>query len=86
MNNNTELELWLQAEKHVEVFIEILQKRYGITEEEIPKLLDGIRWANKHKTNIEGISMKALYTITIMIVTGVGIVLWEGFKQLLGKH
>jgi len=71
------------AEKQVEAFIEILRFRYGLTEADIPEILDTAKWAVKHRSRIDKAIGFAVISIIGLIVAGVAAALWEGLKQLI---
>lgn len=76
---------WNSAAEQVDAFIKIVQNRYGIQEKEIPVLLDGLRWAAEHKRNLEKMGTTAMLTLLGMVLTGMGLAIWEGLKTLLRR-
>lgn len=75
----------VKAQLQVEAFIDIFCIRYGIKDDEIPELIGNLRWLGRHKSNIEGITMKAAMTFIGLAITGVAFAFWEGLKHLLAK-
>lgn len=75
----------ITAQIQVEAFAEVFCVRYGIKEEEIPELLGNLRWLGKHKSSIEGLSVKAAMVVIGLVVTGMAVAFWEGIKHLLAK-
>lgn len=75
----------IKAQLQVEAFVDVFCIRYGIKEEEIPDLLGNLRWLGKHKSSIEGLSIKAAMTVVGLVVTGMAVAFWEGIKHLLAK-
>lgn len=73
------------ATEQVEAFIEILSSKYGINEEEIPKLINAVKWAAEHKVTIDKLSMATLVAIITTFVGGVVITIWESIKTYIGK-
>ena len=60
-------------------FLEVLQKRYGITPQEI---IDVIRWAQERKAFAEKLKASSTLAFVGIIASAILMALWEGIKQL----
>jgi hypothetical protein len=77
------VELTLAAERQVSVFIAIVCRRYGVTEDEIPKLLDGLRWSMEHRQHLTKMSITGILAIVTTLVGALLLVLWEGLQHII---
>ena len=75
------LEERIKAEEQVEVFIQLLTNRWGIKENEIPEIIDTIRWTVKHRAGISRITWHASLGVIGMAVMGLMALMWEGLKH-----
>lgn len=75
----------ITAEIHVEAFMELISKRYGIEPEDIPRIMDDIRWVREHRSNISRVTWSVALGIITLAVGGLMAAMWEGIKQGL-KH
>ncbi len=76
---------WSTAEQQVDAFISVLATRYGIKEDDLPEMLDGVKWALKHRKMLESIQDKAWLTLMGLGLTGLAVATWEGVKALVGR-
>ena len=72
------------AERQVDAFIKVLAVRYGLKEEEMPEIVDNLRWVSKKRQVIEKASLYAMLTIIGVVVVAALTTLWEGFKRKIG--
>jgi len=75
----------IKVEAQVESFIEIMAKRYGIKEEELPALVDDIRWIASHRRSIDRMAWSAVLGVIGLAVSGAGLMLWEGIKHTVTR-
>lgn len=75
----------IKAEEQVEAFITVLTKRYGIQEEEIPDLIEIIRWSADHRRGINRVGWSALLGIVGIAASGIMLAVWEGIKHILTR-
>ena len=73
----------IKAEAQVEAFFEIITTRYGIKAEEIPELIDNIRWMGNHRRSISRLSWTAGLAVITLGASGLGMAAWEGIKHFL---
>lgn len=77
------IERRIHAEAHVEAFIEILQRRYGLKPEDIPVILDDMRWLRQHRVGASRITWSVALGIVAISVSGVVQAFWEGLKKAM---
>lgn len=77
----TDAEYRIQAEIQVGAFLDILQKRYGLEPNDIPRILDDLRWLREHRTGINRVSWSVALGILALALSGVATALWEGIKH-----
>ena len=75
----------IKAEAQVEAFIEVLSKRFGIKEDEIPELVQTIRWSADHRRGINRMGWAALLGLLSLVISGAALTFWEGLKHMLEK-
>jgi hypothetical protein len=73
----------LLAELQCEAFISVMCRRYGISEDELPELISGLRWAAEHKVRMDKLSFTATVALLGTVVGATLLVLWEGFKRVV---
>jgi len=73
----------IKAEQQVEAFITILATRYNLKEEEIPQIVDNIKWLSNHRAGIHRISWTAGLALVTLGLSGIAAAMWEGVKHLL---
>lgn len=71
-----------QAEVQVEAFLEIITKRYGIPQEDIPKLLEDLKWVSQSRQSIHKAGFFAFMTLLGLIITGAVTAMVEGLKHI----
>lgn len=79
------LEERIKAEQQVEAFIQILATRYNLKEEEIPAIVDNIKWIGAHRSGLHRISWAAGLAIVALGMSGLATATFEGIKHFLGK-
>lgn len=82
--DKTDIERRVQAELHVEAFLDLLQKRYGLKPEDVPIILDDMRWLRQHRVGANRITWSVALGLVALAVTGVAKAFWEGFKHSIG--
>jgi hypothetical protein len=83
MNHTNDPHINIVAEKQVEAFIAILSRRYGLSEEDIPDIIDNMKWIAKHRNKIENATVYAFLTLLGLLMIGMATAFWEGFKAML---
>jgi len=71
----------ISAELQVEAFMDLLQKRYGLKSEDIPSILDDLRWVREHRTGINRITWNVALGILTLAIAGLATAMWEGIKH-----
>ena len=79
------LEDRIKAEAQVESFIEVLARRYGLKEDEIPEIIDNLKWLSNHRRGISRISWSAGLGVIGLGASGLALALWEGIRHFVGK-
>ncbi len=72
-----------EAELQVEAFLEMLQRRYGLKPEDVPAILDDMRWVREHRHGINRVSWSVALGILAIAISGVAAAVWEGVKHTL---
>ena len=73
----------IKAEAQVDAFIEILAKRYGLKDDEIPALLNDVRWIADHRRSISRMGWAAILGVISLTVSGIWLMMLEGVKHTL---
>lgn len=75
----TEAEL-TAATRQIEAFLTILETRYNIKPEEVPTMLETIKWMGKHRARMEQATWVAASTLIILSITGLAQSSWQHLK------
>lgn len=75
----------IKVEQQVEAFIDIMATRYGIKQEDIPGIIDDLRWVADHRRSINRVAWSAILGVVALVVSGAWMMLWEGVKQTIAK-
>lgn len=78
-----DVEKRVQAELQVEAFMSLIQKRYDLKSEDIPEILDDLRWLRKHRAGLNRITWSVALGILAMAVAGMFSAMIEGFKHYI---
>ena len=73
----------VEAELQVEAFLDMLQRRYGLKSEDVPAILDDLRWVREHRHGINRVSWSVALGILAIAISGVAAAVWEGLKHTL---
>lgn len=73
----------VEAEIQVEAFLDMLQRRYGLKSEDVPAILDDLRWVREHRHGINRVSWSVALGILAIAISGVAAAVWEGLKHTL---
>ena len=73
----------IHAEEQVEVFLTLLYKRYGVKEDEIPEIIDNIRWISRSRTGVSRITWHASLALIGLVMMGLFTLVKEGFIHFL---
>ena len=73
----------VEAERQVEAFLDMLQRRYGLKSEDVPAILDDLRWVREHRHGINRVSWSVALGILAIAISGVAAAVWEGLKHTL---
>lgn len=76
-----DVEARVQAEMQVEAFISILEKRFGLKSEDVPQILDDLRWVREHRNGINRVSWSVALGVLAIAIAGVMNAFWEGIKH-----
>ena len=74
-----------EAVQLVDAFLEILRHRWGIKEEDIPQLLEDIRWLRSQRAGMRRLSWTIVLAVVTSAVAGLSLAIWEGIKQVLRR-
>jgi hypothetical protein len=74
-----------EAELQVDVFLGILQERYGLQAGEIREILDDIRWVRGYRSGTIRAQRAAVVSVFALVLAGLASALWEGIKQSLRR-
>jgi hypothetical protein len=73
----------VQAELQVEAFFDLLQTRYGLKSEDIPAILDDMRWLREHRSGINRVTWSIAMGLLGLAVLGLGRAFWGGFVAMI---
>ena len=82
MNQSTD-EADLEAgrrERQFDAMVQLFCKRYGVEEDEIPTLIEKIRWSGEHRSALNKLHWSAALGVLGAVVTGLLLMIWEGIK------
>lgn len=85
MNHETDVED-LEAgrrERQFDAMVQLFCKRYGVNEDEIPHLVETVRWSSQHRSGIAKLHWSAALGVLGAVVTGLLLMLWEGIKHTI---
>jgi len=75
-----------RRDRQFDAMLGIFCKRYGVTEDEIPTLIEKARWSGRHRDGITRISWSAALGLVGIFVSGLVLLIIEGIKHsLTGK-
>ena len=72
-----------EVERIAEAFFSLLATRYGLKSEDIPQLMDDMRWVREHRTNINRVGWTVALGILGVAASGLAMMLWQGFKSMV---
>lgn len=75
----------VKAEELVEAFLRIMFTRYGVKEDEIPEIIDNLRWISRHRAGLSRITWHASLSLLGLAMIGLGAAIWEGIKHFASK-
>lgn len=78
-----DVEARVRAEIQVEAFLSILETRYGLKSEDVPQILDDLRWVREHRNGINRVSWSVALGVLAIAIAGVMNAFWEGIKQVV---
>lgn len=74
------------VERQVDYFVETIANRYGVTPEELPTIIENMRWLQKHRQ----LAARIAGGVTIMVIGAVALMtlstLWEGLRAALNLN
>jgi hypothetical protein len=87
MNERTDAEDLEQGrrERQFDAMVDIFCKRYGVKPDEIPDLLEKVRWSGMHRRDINRISWSAALGALGVFITGLMLFIWEGVKHTMQR-
>ena len=74
-----------RRERQFDAMVQIFCKRYGVDSDEIPHLIETVRWSSQHRTGIIRIHWSAALGVLGAVVTGLLLMLWEGIKHTVNQ-
>ena len=78
-----EAERRIEAELQVETFIQLLASRYNLKPEDLPQIVDDMRWLREHRNGVVRIQWAVALGILAIAVSGVMSAFWEGLKHAI---
>ena len=75
----------IQAELQVEAFMQLLASRYNLKSEDIPELVDDMRWLRKQRTGLVRIQWSVALGLVALAASGVWQALMTGLKAMVTK-
>ena len=74
----------LAAEAQVDYFTEVVLKRYGFNHNDLPEILDSLRWIKEHRSFMQRIQTGGTMSLIALLVTAIGSAIWQGAKVMIG--
>lgn len=78
-----DVEARVRAEIQVEAFLSILETRFGLKSDDVPQILDDLRWVREHRNGINRVSWSVALGVLAIALAGVMNAFWEGIKQVV---
>jgi hypothetical protein len=72
-----------RCERQFNATVQLFCKRYGVAEDEIPNLVETIRWSHQRRAGIAKLHWSAAMGVLGAVVTGLVLMIWEGIKHTL---
>ena len=72
-----------RRERQFDAMVQLFCKRYGVEEDEIPTLIEKIRWSGEHRSALNKLHWSAALGVLGAVVTGLLLMIWEGVKHTL---
>lgn len=69
----------------VQYFTTVLMRQWGVSETEIPALVQTLRWTAQHRAFLENLAGKSAIAVAVTICGAALLTMWEGIKHLLGR-
>jgi len=75
----------IQAEEIAQAVFQLLTTRYNLKPEDIPEIVDDMRWLRKQRTGIVRIQWSVALGLVALAASGVWQALMTGLKAMLSK-
>lgn len=73
----------LRLARDADVLLALLLKQHGVRQDEVPELLEAVRWVREHRAFLSKIQTGGMLTAMSLLVTALGAAVWEGIRSLL---
>ncbi len=73
----------LRVAAQVDHFMTVLLNRYGLQQQDVPKILDSLRWLQEHKAFIERIKSGGALSLVSILIMALASAVWQGVKAFL---
>jgi hypothetical protein len=70
-----------RRERQFDAMVQLFCKRYQVNEDEIPHLIETVRWSRQHRSGISKLHWSAALGVLAAVVTGLLLMIWEGIKH-----
>lgn len=74
----------MPAMAQVEAFISLLSRRYGLREEDVPDMIDGLRRFRDQKRIYDRVKAGGLISLIGLSATAAASAIWQGIKMMPG--
>jgi hypothetical protein len=73
----------IELARQADAVLALLLRRHGVKDEEMPELLEAIRWIREHRAFMQKLQLGGLLTTLSLLVTGLAAAIVEGVKSLM---
>lgn len=67
----------------VDYFMVIMLRRYGLNEDDIPQIIDSLRWLKEHREFMGRVQAGGTLSLVAMLVSALAAAAWQGVKTIL---
>jgi len=85
VRRDDESEKRVEAERLAEAFFQLLATRYGLKSEDIPQILEDMRWVREHRRGVSRVGWTMALGVIGVAASGIAAMLWQGFKSMVTR-
>lgn len=85
VRRDDESEKRVEAERLAEAFFQLLTSRYGLKPEDIPEILEDMRWVREHRRGVSRVGWTLVLGVIGVAAAGLASMFWAGFKSMVTR-